>query len=82
MDIDKYKRLVCVVWIDGRDVGQELVREGAAWAYLKYLQPPFFSEYSAAEQSAKASGVGLWSNSVVTPPWDFRKESQSALKGF
>ena len=49
MDIDKYKRLVCVVWIDGRDVGQELVREGAAWAYLKYLQPPFFSEYSAAE---------------------------------
>jgi len=35
--VDTYGRLVCAVFVDGTDAGLELIKEGFAWAYAKYL---------------------------------------------
>ena len=36
MDIDRYKRSVSRVTVDGRDVGLEMIRAGCAWHYRQY----------------------------------------------
>ena len=40
MDIDRYRRSVCIVWIGDRNINQEMVAEGWAWAYRKYIDRP------------------------------------------
>lgn len=37
LDIDKYRRLVALVWRSRRNINLEMVSEGHAWAYRKYL---------------------------------------------
>lgn len=73
-DIDQYRRLVSVVWIGGRDINKEMVAEGWAWAYRKYLDRPHASEYMSAEEQARARRAGLWRDGNPQPPWEFRKE--------
>ena len=73
MDIDQYKRMVGRIILDGRDINQEMVREGWAWAYKQYLQSPYASEYIGAEKQARAARAGLWQQGNPQPPWEFRK---------
>ena len=72
-DRDKYGREVCVIRKDGTDMNLEMIRKGMAWAYRKYLKPPYASEYIEAEKDAKDKGLGLWQQSNPEPPWEFRK---------
>src|SRR5262245_38545878 len=37
MDTDRYGRTVAKVYCDGRDINREMVREGNAWVYRKYM---------------------------------------------
>jgi endonuclease YncB( thermonuclease family) len=76
--IDRYGRTVAMVFVDGRDVGLELIKAGLAWAYAYYLpeaSPQIQAQYSAAETAARVSRRGLWvdGNSAV-PPWEWRRE--------
>ncbi|KAF0221143.1 MAG: hypothetical protein FD174_641 [Geobacteraceae bacterium] len=73
MDIDRYKRLVSVISLDGRDINLEMVQEGWAWAYRQYLQRPYASEYIGAEEKARKQKLGLWKQANPEPPWEFRK---------
>lgn len=73
MDIDQYKRMVGRIILDGRDINREMVREGWAWAYKRYLQSPYASEYIGAEKQARAARLGLWQQGNPQPPWEFRK---------
>ena len=54
------------------DVNGEMVRRGAAWAYLKYLTDQSIVN---AEQEAKVKNLGLWALQADqrTPPWEWRK---------
>ena len=72
-DHDKYGREVCVIRKESMEINREMVRRGAAWAYRKYLKPPYASAYIEAENEAKGKGVGLWQQSNPEPPWEFRK---------
>lgn len=72
-DVDKYDRLVSVVWIGSRDINREMVAEGWAWAYRKYLDRPHASDYMGAEERARARRLGLWRDANPRPPWEFRK---------
>jgi len=40
--IDRYRRLICTVYVDGKNVGQAQLDAGLAWWYRKYAneQPP------------------------------------------
>lgn len=73
MDIDKYKRAVCLVWLGKRSINKEMVAEGNAWAYRKYLKEPYAREYIRAENQARGKMLGLWQQGNQQPPWEFRK---------
>ena len=62
LDIDKYRRMVCMVWLDDRNINLEMVREGYAEAFIEYLKPPYRAEFLKAEQEARAGEKHL-----VTP---------------
>ncbi|GFO68586.1 hypothetical protein GMLC_21650 [Geomonas limicola] len=77
MDIDRYKRSVAILRLGNRDINQEMVREGWAWAYRQYLDRPHASGYIASEAAARRERLGLWQQGNPQPPWEFRK----ALRG-
>lgn len=74
---DRYDRVVGKVLVSGRDAGLTQVESGMAWWYRKYSDEQSPSDrwtYSAAEDSARSAGRGLWRDADPVPPWDFRKE--------
>lgn len=73
VDIDQYGRQVGKVWLQDRDINRELISEGHAWVYRKYLTDRSLLENEAA---AKASASGLWSQSEAVPPWQWRHNGQ------
>lgn len=72
-DIDRYRRAVSVVRLGNRDINQEMVREGFAWAYRQYLERPYASEYIRSEEEARRKRRGLWRQEISQSPWEFRK---------
>ena len=73
--IDRYKRNLCVVSANGRDVGLEQIRSGMAWHYKQYAKEQPASEritYERAENEAKVKRLGLWAETDPLPPWDWR----------
>lgn len=73
MDIDRYKRMVSIIKLNGRNINKEMVAEGHAWAYRQYLDRPYASEYIATEEQARIKKLGLWKQNNPQPPWEFRK---------
>jgi len=70
------KREVCFVHKDRLDVNLEMIRQGYAWAYRKYLKEPYASEYVRAELEARSMNVGLWADPTPVAPWEWRKASK------
>lgn len=66
---DKYGRTIGDVFLGSRWINQEAVAEGLAWHYLKYSDS---KELSAAEETARRSGTGLWAHADAEAPWQFR----------
>lgn len=81
MDIDKYKRLVCIVYLNGKNINQEMVAEGYAWAYRKYLDRPHASEYIELEEQTRSRRLGLWQQNNPQPPWEFRRSLKKGERG-
>lgn len=73
MDKDRYNRLVAVVWLAEKNINQEMVAEGYAWAYKQYLDTPSVSEFTRLEEQARRKRLGLWRQNNPQPPWEFRR---------
>lgn len=58
-DHDKYNRLLRYVFIGGKDIGAQMIREGYAYSY-NYFPHPRLQEYKALEAEAKREERGLW----------------------
>lgn len=74
--LDRYSRVIGKVLVDGRDANLEQIRRGCGWHYKKYQNEQPLDDrlsYNAAEESARASRVGLWVDREPVPPWDWRK---------
>jgi len=70
-DTDRYGRTVAeVILPDGRSLGQELLRQGLAWRYVRYA--PNDKELAGLVAEARAAHRGLWSQPNPIPPWDWR----------
>jgi len=65
---DKYGRILGVCHVAGRDINAEMVREGFAWAFVKYSQ-----SYVREEAAARAARLGIWQG-AAEPAWVFRKK--------
>lgn len=73
---DRYGRIVGKVLVSGTDANLEQVNRGMAWFYRKYQNELVLNDrldYLHAEESAKSSRIGLWTDNQPTAPWDFRK---------
>lgn len=74
--IDKYRRIVGTIMLDGHDMNIEQIRAGLAWHFKKYedeQEPLDRRTYSAAEQQARAAKLGLWQDPDPTAPGDWRQ---------
>ena len=71
-DIDKYGRLVGQIFVDGRDLGLELLQAGMVWWYRQYCDDPL---YGQAQDSAQQQRRGLWGAPGGDPqaPWEYRR---------
>ena len=81
--IDRYGRTVALVFVDGRDAGLELIKEGLAWAYEHYLpeaSPEIQTQYLATERAARVSRLGLWADNDPVPPWEWRRLRSDYLR--
>ena len=69
---DRYDRMLGKIYLDGRDINREMVREGHAWAYRQYLNDQSLLE---DERRARNAGTGLWSLPLAqhVPPWEWRR---------
>jgi micrococcal nuclease len=81
MDIDRYGRTVSIVWLGNRNINQEMVAEGYAWAYRQYLNRPHASEYIELEEQVQSKRLGLWQQNNPQPPWEFRRSLKKGKHG-
>lgn len=68
-ETDRYGRTLGQVFLDGRWINKEMIREGWAWQYRQYSKSEVLAE---AESDARTEKVGLWADSNPTAPWEFR----------
>ncbi|AOY02378.1 hypothetical protein BJP62_15630 [Jeongeupia sp. USM3] len=81
VDVDRYRRGVALVRLDGEDINHAQVKAGLAWHYTRYAdkQPRGdFDAYTAAQQAARDGRLGLWQQPGAEPPWDFRRNKRTA----
>jgi len=73
LDIDKYRRMVGMVFLGERNINLEMVREGYAEAFIEYLKEPYRSEFLKEEREARSAKRGIWSLMDYERPREFRK---------
>jgi endonuclease YncB( thermonuclease family) len=65
---DKYGRMLGLCSVGGRDINAEMVREGLAWAFVKYS-----TTYVEAEAEARTRKAGIWQGEAE-PAWVYREK--------
>ena len=68
--VDRYGRIVGVVYCDGVEINLVMVQNGYAWYYSYYDKTP---AYIQAEKQARADKKGLWASNAPMNPYEFRK---------
>ena len=69
--VDDYGRVLGTLFVGERNINQEMVSEGFAWAYVfKGRQ----ESYGEDEKLAREKKRGLWKQKEVMAPWDYRKK--------
>lgn len=71
-----FDRQACEVYLDGLDVGGEMVRVGLAWELQKFSN----GKYTVFFQDARAARIGLWSGDRIISPYCFRLPTQWAKR--
>ena len=73
-------RILGRVFIASRDINREMIREGHAWAYRKYLTD---ETLIGDEDYARAQHLGLWSlpESDRIAPWEWRHAGKKSPAG-
>ena len=71
------------VTIDGVDLSQQLLRDGAAWFAVppaSHNKTPLYQDYAAVEAAAKTEKRGVWGIDGMKTAWEFREEKVLAEK--
>ncbi|MGV0005558.1 MAG: thermonuclease family protein [Candidatus Porifericomitaceae bacterium WSBS_2022_MAG_OTU9] len=74
--VDRYGRTIGQVYLGPRHINREMVVEGHAWVYRRYLKD---KSLLALEEKAKLGGLGLWglSEARQMPPWEWRRQQRA-----
>jgi endonuclease YncB( thermonuclease family) len=70
-DKDRYGRTVAICRASGEDLGAIMVREGMAWAFVRYSR-----DYLDQEAGAKADRLGVHAHDCV-PAWEWRTKQRN-----
>ena len=73
-DRDRYDRLVARIYIDDRDLSEQLISEGLAWHYTRYSSELALGR---AQREARKARRGLWQDPDPVPPWEFRRSMRN-----
>ena len=74
--VDRYKRVLAKIILDGRDINLSQVLNGYAWHFKRYQKqqsPKDRESYNQAELNAKKNELGLWGEKNPIAPWKWRK---------
>lgn len=74
---DMYGRLLGIVYVDGENVNEEMVRRGLAWHY-KHFSNDTRLEY--LERLARKAKLNIWSQKNPVPPYEYRKNKKKKSK--
>ena len=81
---DRYGRFLCIVRVDGVDIGLRQIENGMAWHFVKYAKTQPREEAAAywlSESRARSQRLGLWRDlETAAPPiapWDWRKNKNT-----
>lgn len=69
---DHHKRIVGMVFVDGRNINEAMVKGGWAWMFRKYCDLPLCDDWGRIEEQARKARLGLWQAPNPVPPWDWR----------
>ena len=72
--VDRYDRMIADLYLDDTQINLALVAYGLAWHYTKYSSD---ETLAAAQRTAAANKLGLWSDPRYVAPWDWRKLSKA-----
>lgn len=61
-----------MVKVDGQSLNNLLVQNGYAWVYPQYCTEKLCADFFNSESVAKHQKKGLWKDSVVVPPREWR----------
>jgi endonuclease YncB( thermonuclease family) len=71
--VDLYNRVLGVVYTNGLNLNQEMVKNGLAWYYDYYVKDSHLEEL---EQAARKQKLNIWSMKNPVPPHEFRKAAK------
>lgn len=70
-DVDRYGRTIAKVYYDNEKyLSEEIIRVGLGWWYFRYSHNKKLGDL---ENIARKRKVGLWKDSKMIAPWEFRK---------
>ena len=69
-DRDRYGRIIAICRANGEDLGAIMVREGLAWAFVRYS-----SDYVGHEAKAKTDRLGVHAHGCQ-PAWEWRSRER------
>ncbi len=74
---DRYGRVLAYVWVDGRLVNEELLREGVAMLYTVPPNVRHVERLRRAQEEARAAGRGVWGRGGLRErPWEYRRHER------
>lgn len=80
-DIDRYKRKVARLVMNGQDINLEQIRSGNAWHYESIAKqqqhPDDYRLYHQTQQESQNKRLGLWKNHHPIAPWTFRHQQRT-----
>lgn len=77
MDIDRYDRIVALVFRKEGLVNRELVRAGLAWYYPRYCRrQPLCGELADLQNKAEQQRRGLWRDPDPVSPWEWKRRQR------
>ncbi|RYG47810.1 nuclease [bacterium] len=69
--LDRYGRTLGTILVGDVNINLQSVKNGWSWWYRQYAAKR--TDLQAAEQSARAAKVGIWSQPGAIEPWNYRR---------
>ncbi|WP_300461244.1 thermonuclease family protein [Desulfobacula sp.] len=79
-DVDRYGRIVGIVYVGEICINQEIIKAGLAWVYRQYCKDGFCRDWINLETHARKNQIGLWSHPDPVPPWEYRRGGKASFK--